>query len=184
MTVSPPALSGKPERIDRSARLADVKTQFDIRRHVIDLSGLWERPMGSECHLWTGSIDKDGYGRFSRFLGGHRAAYMLYVGPIPEGYQIDHTCHTNDPYCSGGKSCMHRRCINPAHLEAVTALENTRRGQSPPTKNASKTHCSNGHAFDDANTYILRGWRYCRKCNAETVAKRRSRLKAEREAVA
>lgn len=50
--------------------------------------------------------------------GPHRRAYQLWVGPIPPGLEIDHTCHV-------------RSCINPEHLRAVTHTENmrnTRRG--------------------------------------------------------
>jgi hypothetical protein len=48
----------------------------------------------------------------------HRFAYELLVGPIPEGLVIDHLCRN-------------RRCVNPAHLEPVTAEENWRRGDAP-----------------------------------------------------
>ncbi len=41
---------------------------------------------------------------------------QLYVGPIPDGYQIDHIC-------------ANERCVNPAHLAAVTALENVHRAR-------------------------------------------------------
>ena len=48
----------------------------------------------SECWIWRGSKDKCGYGRFRRannFLdGAHRFAYEQFVGPIPEGMEIDH----------------------------------------------------------------------------------------------
>jgi hypothetical protein len=30
------------------------------------------------------------------------------------------------------------------------------------------THCKNGHAFDEANTYVTKeGWRSCRRCHAD-----------------
>jgi len=46
----------------------------------------------------------------------HVWAYKQFVGPIPEGYQVDHLCRNI-------------RCGNPSHLEAVTQLENLRRQQ-------------------------------------------------------
>ena len=30
--------------------------------------------------------------------------------------------------------------------------------------NAAKTHCPQGHAYDEANTYVYKRRRYCRAC--------------------
>jgi hypothetical protein len=86
-----------------------------------------------DCWHWRGSVDRSGYGYLTgggRLSGkpASRQAYQLFVGSIPEGLVLDHLCHTLDPDCVGGAECLHRRCVNPLHLEPVTNGENVRRG--------------------------------------------------------
>lgn len=126
-------------------------------------------PLGP-CWMWTASVNEKGYGKFREYLGrgkarswlAHRFVYVLSIGPIPEGFQLDHLCHTVDESCPGGPSCPHRRCVNPIHLEVVTPGENTRRGVP-----ARKTHCIHGHEFTPENTYVRRGQRRCQTCRME-----------------
>lgn len=70
-----------------------------------------------KCWPWGASRTPSGYGQI-RFRGSvwlaHRAAYTLFVGKIPDGLEIDHTCQV-------------RLCCNPSHLEPVTGPENIRR---------------------------------------------------------
>ena len=72
------------------------------------------RPSSKGCWTWTANWHNKGYGLFKslgKTVKAHRFSYELYVGPIPEGLQIDHLCRN-------------RTCVNPAHLEPVTNSEN------------------------------------------------------------
>lgn len=71
----------------------------------VDISG--------DCWLWKGK-SFDGYGQITRdgqVAGVHRVSYEKYIGPIPEGYEIDHICHT-------------KNCVYPFHLRPVTSKQN------------------------------------------------------------
>lgn len=68
------------------------------------------------CWIWKYAIDEaTGYGKAGK-RSAHRASYERYIGPVPEGLELDHLCGV-------------RACINPAHLEPVTHLVNARRGK-------------------------------------------------------
>ena len=114
-----------------------------------------------ECWVWTGATT-GGHGAVrygcigtdapeSRTIYVHRYAYQLLVGPIPAGLTIDHLCRNT-------------LCVNPEHLEAVTKAENLRRGNGFSALNSRKTHCPKGHPYDEANTRLYKGYRYCRAC--------------------
>ena len=123
------------------------------------------------CWLWKAHAYK-GYGVFSlngKQVGAHRAAYTLFVGPIPEGLQIDHLCRVP-------------MCVNPDHLEPVTPAENLRR--SPGTwagKNIRKTHCPSGHPLSGDNMRrSAADSRYCLACKREKKRAWDARAKAAR----
>lgn len=85
------------------------------------------------CWVWQNHINNKGYGHFkighSEWQGAaYRFAYERLVGPVPEGMQLDHLCHSRDMACAGGVTCRHRACVNPGHLEVVTLRENVLRG--------------------------------------------------------
>lgn len=119
----------------------------------------WAPFLGS-CWTWLPPDDGCGYGQF--YLNGsvvraHRYSYEAFVGPIPDGLDIDHLCRNP-------------RCVNPEHLEPVPPRENLLRGFSPAANNARKTHCPQGHPYDEANTYRYKTQRACRACQRERRA--------------
>lgn len=148
--------------------------------HGLPLQRLMARmePGPDGCLLYTGTLNNVGYGQIS--VSGtpalaHRAMYELTVGAIPDGLFLDHTCHNRDAFCMGGPTCLHRRCINVDHLEPVTGAENTRRGKTWAI-NGTKTQCPQGHFYDEENTHVWNGHRYCRACNR--AIQRRAHRKA------
>lgn len=138
----------------------------------------WDRvDTSGECWIWLGPRNHDGYGITGQKERAHRVAYEAKVGPIPPGAELDHTCHTADGGCPGGPSCVHRACVNPAHLEPVDHLTNLLRGNTPAAINLAKTHCAHGHPYDAVNTNhrVGRGgriWRECLACRRERDRRR------------
>lgn len=110
-----------------------------------------------DCWVWMGGTSGKGHGKFyddGRSQQAHRWSYETFVGPIPEGLVLDHTCRN-------------RSCVNPLHLRPVTQLHNTLIGEGPTAKNRRKTHCKNGHEFTEENTLRRKdrpGHRECREC--------------------
>lgn len=111
-----------------------------------------------DCWLFAGYKNTIGYGQIFTYFDrkpsyqyAHRVAYETFTGPIPDGLVIDHLCSV-------------RCCINPDHLEPVTARVNTLRGEGVGV-NKRKTHCPEGHEYTLENTQQYgKGWRRCRQC--------------------
>lgn len=109
----------------------------------------------SGCWIWMSSRNQGGYGQMwdGRTMSvAHRAVYLMTVGAIPDGLQLDHLC-------------KQPACVNPAHLEPVTAAENARRRRkyAPEATTARELHTARQKAYRE---------------------RRRARLRAEREAAA
>ena len=137
-------------------------------RHLRFPENLLQRmePQSNGCIYYTGALYPDGYGALSvrgKSMRAHRAAYEHFVGPIPEGLDLDHRCHNEDEECRGGVTCPHRRCVNWEHLAPATRRENLLASAlTGPGANARKTHCVNGHEFTEERDE--RGKRRCRQC--------------------
>jgi hypothetical protein len=155
----------------------------------------WEKVDKSDtCWLWTGGRNSHGYGIFDlngRAEHAHRAVLILTGTILQPGQWACHRCDV-------------RLCVRPAHLYVGDATTNNRdtaarnpashiRAPGTGTRISAglrahyaahpdshferrMTHCSRGHAYDDANTrWTPAGKRDCRACG-------RIKAKAHREA--
>lgn len=90
-------------------------TQY--RKNTPILDKLIERySSNGNCWEWIAGKDKNGYGRIwynDQNATAHTVAYSVFVGPIPEGLHVRHTCDNPS-------------CINPDHLELGTHADNMR----------------------------------------------------------
>ena len=78
----------------------------------VDKRGPIQDHMDSRCWVWTGCLDKGGYGKFTtggRTYRAHRFSFLLATGDEPE--VVAHKC--NNPCC-----------VRPSHLEAGDSLTN------------------------------------------------------------
>lgn len=127
-----------------------------------------------QCWEWTAARGAHGHGVFNpgtRQVKAYRYAWEILVGPIPDGLVLDHLCR-NPP------------CVNPDHLEPVTPRENWRRGYHSTSINARRTHCVNGHPFDDANTIAHEANGYGRRCKTCGIERARRYQRKNRELLA
>lgn len=116
-----------------------------LRRCVEDENGCW---------LFQGAT-KAGYGVIG--LGGkgagnaltHRVTYTYFIGPVPDGLDLDHLCRV-------------RGCCNPWHLDPVTRVVNANRGLRGTGYRDPR--CKNGHEYTPENTRMKSGYRRCATC--------------------
>jgi len=116
-----------------------------------------------DCWLWQGFLNRQGYG--NTMINGyttkaHRWSYLLFKGPI-------------GPFCVC-HSCDNPSCVNPDHLWLGTKKQNAI-DREVKGRNAQrlKTHCPDGHEYNEKNTYYWRGYRACRPCQLRRYHERK-----------
>lgn len=119
----------------------------------------------------------EGYAKIIVYVDGkaktfraHRYSYQVFVGEIPEGLLVCHTCDV-------------RHCVNPEHLWLGTNQDNV---DDMVKKNRNhkpfKTHCIRGHELSGNNVRIENGRRRCKECERIRESKRiRSRKYREKK---
>jgi len=105
-------------RHDHPARRRPRRPKY--RPHVPILDRFVAQPTG--CWIWDGTRNGNDYGVFD--LDGttwraHRFFYAYFLGPIPPGIDVIHTCGV-------------RACVNPTHLRPAAKPEKLH--QSRPVK--------------------------------------------------
>jgi HNH endonuclease len=109
------------------------------------------------CLEYRGYRHPKGYGQVGMKVGNeatHRVVYRGKRGPIPDGWDVCHTCD-NPP------------CCNPLHLFAAPRVANLidmrNKGRNRQTQ---KTHCPQGHSYaEHGGVHSTRPtWRICLAC--------------------
>jgi hypothetical protein len=113
-----------------------MKTEFNRFDSKVDRTG--------DCWEWTGATYRFGYGHFRRKVNNqwimykaHRYSYEYYVGEIPKGLCILH-------------SCDNPRCVNPAHLSAGTHKQNTQDATNRGRKSFGRNTAHSWLSFEKA----------------------------------
>jgi hypothetical protein len=73
-----------------------------------------EKVTESGCWIWTGTVDKNGYGHVLinyKTLKAHRLSWLIHNGEIPAGQLVCHRCDVPG-------------CVNPHHLFVGTQSDN------------------------------------------------------------
>jgi hypothetical protein len=134
------------------------------------------------CLVWTGpTVGPHGcYAQIRNEFGQreyiHRISHRLFIGPIPDGYQVDHV---------KARGCRFTLCVEPAHLEAVTPRINIGRSTAPGSHSITHGVCRRGHVQTPQNVYTTpsNGNRQCRPCKIANTVASNKRIKAQRSTV-
>jgi hypothetical protein len=124
----------------------------DLQERILSRVDIRDEGYKTPCWISNRAAQPNGYTKIG--INGvtwltHRAAYTAFVGPIPDGLELDHLCRNV-------------ACCNPGHLEPVTSSVNVER------RAILVTHCKRGHPLSGANLYLRpdRKGRMCRICRS------------------
>ena len=148
----------------RIAALAQIITDRSIPEPN---SGCWLWEMSTKGNTLPTMYGNTWY--MGRRIRAHRASYIAFVGPIPNGL---HVCH----------KCDNPLCVNPDHLFLGDRLTNLRDAANKGRIRCQKIRaCPRGHAFDQVK--LKRNGRFqrvCSKCRRERERERYAALRQDK----
>lgn len=124
----------------------------DIERFLskVDIGGPTMPHMDTQCHVWTGGVERQGYGKFTwsrdakkTTIKSHRWGWLTFVGPIPD--ETPFVLH----------HCDNPPCVRLVHLYLGTHAQNTddmvNRGRQ-----AAGERNGGGAKLTDADVVVIR----------------------------
>lgn len=97
--------------------LRGLRKRIDVTVDRSAVARFWNRvERGDGCWRWTGSDRGNGYGCLKvngQVVSAHVVSWLMHYHEIPDGCVIAHKCDN-------------RNCVNPDHLEAISASQNNR----------------------------------------------------------
>jgi hypothetical protein len=157
--ILPPLPSGSSEvnqdRKPSKRHLAITESSEADRKRFVDRL---VKPSDDECWIWTGMVDRKGYGRIT--VGGyslscHRFSFFIHNKYLDPDRLVCHSC--DNPPCS-----------NPSHLFLGTFSDNMKdASRKMRCSGQLRTHCPKGHEYTPENTYIHgdpKKGRQCKEC--------------------
>lgn len=132
-------------RVRSLDRLINTKQGPRLKR------GLMRKPKNHSCGYLELPLKLDGKQEMFTI---HRLVMLAFVGPRPDGLDI---CHNNGDKKDNRLSNLRYDTRSANNLEAVAHGQNWQR---------NKTHCAQGHPYDEMNTkWDKNGRRHCFACS-------------------
>lgn len=103
--------------VSRGRRIANNPNyENELMARIVSNSVMGDGDDDKACWIWIRQRQNNGYGAvraYGRVMPAHRASFLAFKGPIPQGMEVGHSCHK-------------RFCVNPNHLKAMTHADNMR----------------------------------------------------------